>query len=197
MVAPMTDLKSHKLADLNVEFGERPSAPRILTATDNHRRQGRKLAAIHRAHLMDMARIARVLSQIETGDVPAEKLAGVVQSLDMTQNYRLFGSLCGQECRMLTFHHDAEEYRLFPELESKGNDALLAVVRRLRDEHKVVHELLERLERASMTMMFGATKARFTETRNIFLQLQSVVKSHFHYEESELEEAIGVHLNGL
>ncbi len=166
-------------------------------ATDEHRRQGRKLAAIHRAHLMDLARINRTLRRIEAGDAPPEDLADIVLSLEMTENLRAFGSLCGQECRMLTFHHDAEEYSVFPQLEAKGSDALRAVVTRLRKEHEVVHELIQRLERASMTLMFEPDDGAFQDASAIFRRLESVVASHFGYEEDQIEEALGVYLNGL
>ncbi len=185
------------LADLHVNFGTRPKLPPMPQATDTHRRHGRKLAAIHRAHLMDMARISLVLDRIEAGDAPPEELQRVVLSTDMAQNYRAFGSLCGQECRVLTFHHDAEEHMMFPQLEAAGIDALTAVVARLRQEHEVVHELLLRLERAAMTLMYEPGEAEYAAARDIFQRLAEVVKSHFGYEETELEEAIGLYVRDL
>ena len=58
------------LSALHVRFGERPHMPAMPGATEDHRRQGRKLAAIHRAHLMDMRRIARLLAAIKGGPEP-------------------------------------------------------------------------------------------------------------------------------
>ncbi len=193
----MADLTTTPLDQLTVEDGPRPEAPKMPEATDEHRRQGRKLAAIHRAHLMDLARIDRTLRRIEAGDAPPEDLADIVLSLEMTQNLRAFGSLCGQECRMLSFHHDAEEHSIFPQLEARGSDALRAVVARLREEHKVVHELIQRLERASMTLMFEPDQTVFEECAAIFRQLEAVVRSHFGYEEVQIEEALGVYLTEI
>ncbi len=167
-------------------------APAFPKATDADRRVGKRLAAIHRMHLNDLGRIGIVLDQIETGEASGRDLSDALGSAEFAQNVRQFGSLCGRECKVLTFHHDAEEYSLFPQLAQSGNDALRAVVTRLQEEHRVVHELLVRLERASMTLMFDVDQKKFDATRAVFRQLETVVRSHFGYEETQLEEAIGV-----
>ncbi|MCK0126252.1 hemerythrin domain-containing protein [Gelidibacter sp. F2691] len=188
----MSDLNDTPLNDLNVDFGTRPEMPAMPEATDADRRMGRRLAAIHRMHLNDMGRIGIVLDRVEAGEATGKDLSDTLSSAEFAQNVRQFGSLCGRECKVLTFHHDAEEYSLFPELAGKGNDALRAVVARLVEEHKVVHELLVRLERAAMALMFEVDQGKFNEARAVFRQLDAVVRSHFGYEETQLEEAIGV-----
>ena len=130
----MIPISDRPLEDLVVNFGTRPSAPKLDTpAPSNH--GGRRLMAIHRMHLNDMGRIAMLLDQIEQHGTDAAELAQAVSELDLTENYRRFGSLCGRECKVLTFHHDAEEYHLFPTLESRAPAGVAAVVKRLRDEH--------------------------------------------------------------
>ena len=188
----MNTLHDTPLTDLTVEFGTRPEMPALPEATEQDRRMGRRLAAIHRMHLNDVGRIGIVLDRIEADEASGEDLSAALLSASFAQNVRQFGSLCGRECKVLTFHHDAEEYSLFPELAGKGNDALRAVVARLVEEHKVVHELLIRLERAAMALMFEVDAEKFNEARAVFRQLESVVHSHFGYEETQLEEAIGV-----
>lgn len=193
----MSNLKTAPLSELAIDPAERPQLPPMPNATDEHRRQGRKLAAIHRGHLWEIARIARVIERIEAGDAPPEALRDIVLASDMAQNFRAFGSLCGRECKMLQFHHDAEEHHMFPELERKGTDAIRRLVARLREEHEIVHELLARLERASMALMFEPSESEFADAKAIFSQLVEVVRSHFGYEESELEEAIGLFLDAI
>lgn len=188
----MTELSNRPLSELTVDFGTRPNAPAFPDATDQDRRMGRRLAAIHRMHLNDVGRIGIVLDRIEAGEASGKDLSDALTSAEFAQNVRHFGSLCGRECKVLNFHHDAEEYSLFPALADKGNDALRAVVARLMEEHKVVHELLFRLERAAMALMFEVDAEKFNEARAVFRQLEAVVQSHFGYEETQLEEAIGV-----
>ncbi|MDE9451331.1 hemerythrin domain-containing protein [Aliiroseovarius sp. Z3] len=188
----MSTLADTPLTGLTVDFGTRPTMPALPEATDQDRRMGRRLAAIHRMHLNDVGRIGIVLDRIEAGEASGKDLSDAVTQAEFAQNVRQFGSLCGRECMVLNGHHDIEEYSLFPQLAGRGNDALRAVVKRLMEEHKVVHELLVRLERASMALMFDVDAEKFNEARAVFRQLETVVHSHFGYEETQLEEAIGV-----
>ncbi|MEM1361399.1 MAG: hemerythrin domain-containing protein [Pseudomonadota bacterium] len=193
----MTRLDHMSLADLTVDDGARPLMPKLPQATDADREKGRQLALIHQHYLHDMGRIAAVLRRIKAGDAPPEDLRDIVLSSEMTQNFKAFGSLCGQECQILTMHHNIEETSMFPGLELPEHEGLRAVIARLRQEHRVVHELLVRLERAATMLMQMPKEENFKEAAVIFSQLERVVRSHFRYEETELEEAIGVYLDAI
>lgn len=181
------------LSEMTLDEGTRPKAPRIEGATDAHRRRGRHLADIHRMYLAEIEEVGRILTRVETGEKEASELAGAVQGLEMAQNYRVFGTLCGRECHVLTIHHTIEDRQLFPVLAARGDDGLRAVVQRLREEHLVVHELIERLEEAAMALMTSPGPDTFADARGTFRALERVVRSHFGYEETELEEALGYH----
>ncbi len=190
------DLTNASLDDLTVEFGKRPKAPAIPEATDLDREKGRQLALIHGHYLADMAQIARLMARIEAGDVPPEDLAEIVLSSDMAQNLSAFGTICGRECHVLKMHHDIEEGHMFPGLES-ASEAIRDVVARLRQEHEVVHELLNRLATSARALRANPTDDGFAETKAIYAKLHDTVRSHFGYEETELQEAIGVYLGGI
>lgn len=179
------------VADLD-EAG-RPKAPAIPGATDVQRRQGRQLAAIHRMHLQQMGQVRRMMEEVAAGTAAPASLAKAVPKMEMTRNYRQFGNLCGQECQFLDYHHGAEEHRVFPHLESRGSDGLRAVIDKLREEHKVVHALLERLYSDAVRLVQDPSGDAFDEAKATFEALERVVRSHFGYEEEELEEALGVH----
>lgn len=51
----MSTLSTTPLSDLTVDYGTRPTMPALPDATDADRRMGRRLAAIHRMHLNDVA----------------------------------------------------------------------------------------------------------------------------------------------
>lgn len=193
MTTQSNDLRNVPLEDLSVEDGTRPGLPDLGAVSAQQRQAGHHLAAIHRHYLMDMGRIAQVLRRIEAGDAPPEDLAHIVLNAEMAQNFRAFGTICGQECRVLTMHHDIEEQSMFPQLHARGSDALRAVVDRLRAEHKVVHELLERLAAVAHELSATPDADTFAKASAIFDKLWDVVKSHFHYEETTLEEALGVY----
>ena len=67
----MNTLHDTPLADLTVEFGTRPEMPALPEATEQDRRMGRRLAAIHRMHLNDVGRIGIVLDRIEADEARA------------------------------------------------------------------------------------------------------------------------------
>lgn len=193
----MTDLSTQSLDDLSLNEAARPKAPPVPAATDAHRRQGQQLAAIHRHYLMEMGQIAAVLMRIEAGDSPPGNLQQIVLSLDMAENFRAFGSLCGHECQVLKFHHDIESFDMFPRIEAAGGEKFRAIVAKLKSEHEVVHELIQRLSEAADLLAQDPTDAHFAKAAAIFRKLEEVVRSHFGYEETELAEVIGYYLGGV
>ena len=193
----MNDLSSRTLDDLSIDEAARPHAPKVPGATDMHRRQGRQLAAIHRHYLAEMAQVAAVLARIEAGDAPPQNLKRIVLSLDMAENLRAFGNLCGHECQVLKFHHDIEGADMFPRIEAAGGGMFRAVVAKLLSEHEVVHELIIRLGRAAEALVEDPNEANFADAAATYRKLETVVRSHFRYEETELEEAIGYYLGSI
>lgn len=193
----MTDLSTQKLDDLSLNEAARPKAPPVPEATDMHRKQGRQLEAIHRHYLFEMAQIGAVLARIEAGETPPDHLKRIVLSLDMAENFRAFGSLCGRECQVLKFHHDIEGADMFPRIEAAGGGKFREVVAKLKAEHEVVHELILRLGRAAAALAEDPREETFTAAAAVFRKLDEVVRSHFGYEETELEEAIGYYLGAI
>lgn len=185
------------LEDLRIDPSERPKAPSLPGVTPEQLQKGRQLAAIHRMHLMEIARVRRTLEEIETGQENAEVLPGIVASMEMTENFRAFGNLCGRECQVLSMHHNIEESHMFPQLADRAPAGIGAVVKRLQEEHKIVHALIERLYSAAVNLVNEPSFETFKEARDTFDALESVVRSHFGYEETELAEAIGVYLDGI
>ncbi|QFT82561.1 hypothetical protein FIU89_18185 [Roseovarius sp. THAF27] len=197
MLAGMTDLSTRSLDDLTLDEAARPTAPPVPEATDRHRRQGRQLAAIHRHYLMEMAQIGAVLARIEARDSPPDDLRQIVLSLDMAENFRVFGTLCGRECQVLKLHHDIETTDMFPRIEAAGGGMFLEVVAKLLSEHEVVHELIVRLGHAADALADNPVEANFAQAAATYRKLEEVVRSHFGYEETELEEAIGYYLGSV
>ena len=168
----------------------RPRAPKIPGATDMHRRQGRRLAMIHAMYLRQIAHVRTVMERFEAGANDGKELGAAVTSLEIMENYQVFGNLCGQECQMLTIHHTIEDRELFPAL-MQGSDGLRKVVVRLSAEHKIIHKLLEMLQERSVAIISDPNSENFAQLKQVFEVLEEVVTSHFGYEQGELEEAIG------
>ena len=193
----MIDLSTCELDDLSLNEAARPKAPLVPEATALHRQQGRQLAAIHRYYLSEMGQIDAVLARIEAGDAPPERLKRIVLSLDMAENLRGFGSLCGRECQVLKFHHDIESADMFPRIEAAGGGKFREVIAKLRAEHEVVHELIIRLGRAADALVDDPSQENFEHAAATFRKLEQIVRSHFGYEEDELAAAIGYYLGAI
>ncbi|MEX0340592.1 MAG: hemerythrin domain-containing protein [Arenibacterium sp.] len=193
----MSDLSHLPLSALTLPVEDRPRMPPISGADPLARRKGGQLALIHRHYLQELARVDAVLRRIEARDAPPEELMSIILSTDLRKNLHAAGTICGHQCQVLSMHHNIEEYSMFPALEQAGNAALVAVVAQLRREHKVVHELLMRLEQEARDLVADPVQERFDRAFAIFRRLAEVVTSHFGYEEKELAEAIGEYLDGI
>ena len=165
---------------------KRPKAPKIENLTPVQRRQGRRLSLYHDHHREQLREVEYAMQQID------ETLPTKISQLDMRQNFKIFGNMCGQECLMLTFHHQAEDTQLFPVLHEQGSDGLRKVVDRLAAEHLVIHELLDELEAGSTAALQTPTPEAYANLRDTFKTLDTCVRSHFGYEETELEDALGI-----
>lgn len=170
---------------------QRPRAPRLTGLSPAQRAQGRQLAVIHRHHLADVARLTRLVERIETERGAAASLAEAVEGLAMRRNLEVFGALCGQECLALTFHHDAEESHVFPAI--AGMPGFAPLIAKLRQEHRVVHALIAELGAGAAALTDRPEDAdAYAALKTTVARLDAVLRSHFHYEETELEDALGL-----
>ena len=178
------------LADITfLDDATRPHAPALPGATDAQRESGRHLAAVHRYHLAELAKVRRALDAFLAGTGPAEAISETVATMTMLENYRRFGALCGNACQLLNLHHTIEDRAIFPRL--REHAPMRAVVDRLAAEHLVVHALIERLEKAAREVSHEPDPKAFANLRETYEALERVVLSHFGYEERELESALG------
>lgn len=171
----------------------RPKAPKIEGATRLHRAIGQRLAMIHRLHLQEIDGVRAMVDAIEADYARAADLVEAVPELEMARNYRRFGAMCGRECQMLSFHHTSEDTEIFPHLRREGSEGLRRVVDRLAEEHLVIHALIEDLGQGASAILSLPGREAYDRLRKTFGELERFVRSHFRYEETELEEALGYH----
>lgn len=169
----------------------RPKAPEIKGLTPMQALQGRRLAMIHAMHLRDLSEVRRIMDLIEAGEQKLAELGSAVSNMKMIEAYRLFGNLCGRECQVLTLHHTIEDHDIFPALRKQGSEGLRKVVDRLVEEHGIIHQLLEELQSRSVEAIEQPESESFAKLKATFVMLDRMVRSHFRYEETELEQALG------
>ena len=92
---------------------------------------------------------------------------------------------------LLTYHHRSEDREIFP-LVRPVDEGVARVVDRLVAEHAVIEALLENLVTSAQALVVEQSTSAFEALRDTFSTLERVVRSHFAYEEVELEEAIGL-----
>lgn len=174
----------------------RPEPPRFDGLTEAQRMPGRHLAMIH-DHFRDNMRLLRALiDKAASGEADPAALKAEAEASPLFDNYRRFGNLCGQHCQIIALHHSIEDQAVFPELRSQS-EALRKVVDRLQAEHVVVHELLVRLAGALAALAEDATPERFAAARAAYDALETVLLSHFGYEEDAIGDALGVYGVGI
>jgi iron-sulfur cluster repair protein YtfE (RIC family) len=169
-----------------LDNSNRPKAPKIEGLTPAQRQQGRRLSLFHNMHRQQLAEVAHAIEQIDA------TLPDKISALDMRHNFKIFGNMCGQECQMLSGHHGIEDQVMFPTLHEAGSAGLKKVVERLMAEHLVVHELIDELESKAHQALAEPSAENYTRLKVTFKDLNTCVQSHFVYEETELEDALGL-----
>ena len=152
---------------------------------------GKGLAAIHRWYLRDLSAVGALMGDIRAGLARPGELAPAVRGMPMARNLALFGTACGQQCLAITNHHQIEDAWIYPQLEVQGNVALNAVLTRLREEHRMLHDLIEDLASAADALAADPVAAQFDACAQGFAALDRAVRSHFRYEEDSIGPALG------
>jgi len=173
----------------------RPKAPKIEGLDAQQRAWGQRLRHIHDFHIEQLDDVRLVMEEVIAGEANPGAMPEAIAAMPMVSNYRLFGTLCGRECRMLSLHHMIEDQSMFPALRQEsaraGSDGLRKVMDRLTQEHDVIHRLLDVVYKAAVAAAAEPGRETFAELKASFLVLERVVRSHFGYEQEELEEALG------
>ena len=168
----------------------RPTVPPIEGVTPAQRAAGLHLRDVH-DHIRGELQTVKVLIQrAGAGLMSKAEIAAETDNLAMVANLRRFGALCGQYCSLVNMHHSLEDYHMLPSV-ADISDGYARVADRLRAEHGVVHELLERQMAALEALAAEPTPERFTEATEIFEALESVLLSHLGYEEDQIGDALG------
>lgn len=173
--------------------GARPRAPDYPGLSPAQRAHGRRLAQIHEMYRAELEAVAALLAEIRAEGGGSERLAPMIAGMDLTRNMGLFGTVCGRECALLQNHHDIEEHWMFPALAERAEPALRAVIDRLIAEHRVIHALIGTLHEAATKLAAQPSPDAFTTCATAFDTLNRAINSHFGYEETELEGALGAH----
>jgi hemerythrin-like domain-containing protein len=113
----------------------------------------------------------------------------------MRQNNWTLGAYCETYCRIVTGHHTLEDRSMFSYLRAVDPQAA-PVVDRLAEEHVVIHDVLEEVDRGLVRLVAaeqsGAVAALDAFATHVDV-LTDALLSHLAYEERELLHPLATH----
>jgi alkanesulfonate monooxygenase SsuD/methylene tetrahydromethanopterin reductase-like flavin-dependent oxidoreductase (luciferase family) len=192
-VVPTPDDGSRRSAERAWDESARPTGPppdpgRTYTAHDQATAQ--HLVDVHDALRAELAQLYDLMEQVAAGAVSAGAARSHIATMTIRQNNWTLGTYCESYCRIVTTHHTLEDRGMFPHLRA-GDPRLGPVIERLQEEHHVIHDLLERVDRALVAFVGERDGARgMAQLRAAVDLLADALRSHLSYEERELVEPL-------
>ncbi|WP_242624261.1 hemerythrin domain-containing protein [Micromonospora kangleipakensis] len=111
----------------------------------------------------------------------------MLNEMTMRQNNWTLGAYCAAYCTAVTQHHGLEDNSIFPHLR-RADAGLAPVLDRLEEEHVVIHEVVESVDRALVNLI--RQPGDFTELQEAVDVLTDTLLSHLSYEERVIVEPL-------
>lgn len=146
------------------------------------------LIDVHTSLREELARMRDIIDQVRGGDLTTGAARSAVNELTMRQNNWTLGAFCESYCRVVAAHHTLEDRGIFAHLR-RAEAGLAPVLDRLEDEHQVIADVLDRVDRALVDLIgtdTGETSAALEGVQHEVDLLTDTLLSHLAYEEREL-----------
>lgn len=157
------------------------------TYTPQEQATGAHLVQIHDGLRAELAQIHDLIEQVAAGEIDAGAARSHINTMTMRQNRWTLGVYCESYCRIVTTHHTIEDQSFFPRLRAQ-DPRLGPVVDRLEQEHHVIHDVLEGVDRALVA--YVGSPDGLADLRAAVDLLTDALLSHLSYEERELVEPL-------
>jgi alkanesulfonate monooxygenase SsuD/methylene tetrahydromethanopterin reductase-like flavin-dependent oxidoreductase (luciferase family) len=168
----------------------RPHRPRSGADVEYTRRGrlvGQHLVDVHDMLRDELGQLRDLLDQVREGALGAGEARSALNEMALRQNDWTLGAFCSRYCGVVTQHHGLEDEAVFPHL--VRSDAQLApVIDRLTEEHLVIHDAVQGVDRALVTHI-GAPED-YTPIQEAIDFLSDALRSHLSYEEAEIVEPL-------
>jgi alkanesulfonate monooxygenase SsuD/methylene tetrahydromethanopterin reductase-like flavin-dependent oxidoreductase (luciferase family) len=163
-----------------------PSGPEV-DYTDQGRRVGQHLIDVHDGLRKELTELREVVAQVRDGALSAGDARSALNEMALRQNDWTLGAFCSRYCRAVAQHHGLEDEAVFPHLAATDPD-LEPVIERLTDEHLVIHDAIEGVDRALVRHI--SHPEDFDSLQAAIDLLTDTLLSHLSYEEFELVEPL-------
>ena len=151
---------------------------------------GQHLVDVHDHLRGELAQVQDLVEQVAAGSVGVAEARDHLHTMTLRQNNWTLGTYCESFCRVVTTHHTLEDRSMLPHLR-RADPRLGPVVDRLQEEHLVIHEVLEGVDRALVALVAGpGGPAGIDGLRAAVDLLSDALLSHLSYEERELVEPL-------
>ncbi|MEV5963729.1 LLM class flavin-dependent oxidoreductase [Kribbella sp. NPDC051952] len=173
-----------------LDESERPTGPALdpeRTYTPYQLSSGQHLIDVHDHLRAELEQIRDLVEQVAAGSLGVGAARSHINTMTMRQNNWTLGTYCESYCRLVTTHHSLEDASLFPHIR-RADPALVPVVDRLQEEHHIIHDVLEGVDKALVALVDGS--GTIDGLRAAVDLLDDTLLSHLSYEERELVEPL-------
>lgn len=166
------------------------AAQRTEEFTPEQLARPRHLVEVHDHLRSELTQLQEVVDQVRQGHLSVGQARSVLNTMSMRQNNWTLGAFCESYCRIVTNHHTLEDRSVFPHLR-RAEPSIGPVLDRLQEEHEVIHELLDAVDRALVGLVsvdgYGTDgREALDELSNSIEELADNLLAHLRYEEEEL-----------
>lgn len=162
------------------------SGPEV-TYTARGAQMGKHLIDVHDMLRDELAQVRSIIEQVKANTLDVGSARSSLNEMTMKQNNWTLGAYCSRYCTTVTSHHNLEDTSVFPHLRSVERQ-LAPVLDRLEQEHVVIHDVIESVDRALVD--FVAHPGDFTGLDDAVNALSDTLLSHLAYEEDQLVEPL-------
>lgn len=155
--------------------------------TDRGRAAGQHLIDVHDVLRKELGELREVVAQVREGAITAGEARSALNEMAMRQNDWTLGAFCSRYCRAVAQHHGLEDDAIFPHLR-RSEPSLDPVIDRLAEEHLVIHDAIESVDRALVHHIGHPDD--FAPLQAAIDLLTDTLLSHLSYEEHELVEPL-------
>jgi alkanesulfonate monooxygenase SsuD/methylene tetrahydromethanopterin reductase-like flavin-dependent oxidoreductase (luciferase family) len=148
---------------------------------------GRHLIDVHDALRSELNELRQILAQVRDGATSAGDARSALNEMALRQNDWTLGAFCSRYCGALTQHHGLEDEAIFPHL-AQSDPTLEPVIERLVDEHLVIHDAIQEVDRALVGHINSPDDYEPIQAAIDFLT--DALLSHLSYEEHEIVEPL-------
>lgn len=155
--------------------------------TAQGRAMGKHLIDVHDMLRQELEQVRDVIEQVKAMTLDVGSARSSLNEMTMRQNDWTLGVYCARYCTTVTQHHSLEDASVFPHLR-EAEAALAPVLDRLEEEHLVIHDVIEHVDRALVA--FVGDPEDFSRLDEAVDALTDTLLSHLAYEEDQLVEPL-------